>query len=1073
MDEDEEDKTEYEVYHYQFTKLERIKVLDTMVNLILIQVNNLINIRELRKCFSKSQAQLQTTLSKVGNVINIKNYISIGATTVFFPLHNREKLQSIPKMNLFVGIKKLKKFYDNQKSGVLKVLTLTNFDDHYRKINNNNQLDHVEEKSPDQNKVENLNASKDNSFHIKKQKKSLEIRLLQSPDDSIRAGEGSIQGKKKSRGKKKVVLDLERDLVVGEERNEKDPEIFVAQMKGGFEHLKEEPEADEQSEEHEEQPLNMRQIGLGFKRIFDSKLEELLIEHSPLVKKKLKDTFSEITRRKYEMIVIVNSFDLSVTFNSNNSRIQAKLERVSQNSEPSPGLDWFKNVMIKQEDRCTYDYIIDNDNLIESVYDALTSSRLIRDKLYQLFRRKIEDFNDTREKRIQYPIQKHFQITFWDNLKKTPEITIRDYFGEKIALSMSFISFYRDHLVSVSVFSLIFVGWSIFYVSDQKYDLSEGFVERVLEVIGALFCVYVSVWNSRFINKWKSYEKSFATKYGQEGNEGEKKVRRAFIGQKQRCLITDNVNRESEDEKRLNFTINLTYSILAIYSLLTAITCYFIIYYKRLVYEKEMLSFKIPLIKLSLLTFIFNFLEFVRNLIYEGIFIRILRYLVSWQNRKFIEDHETELTLNLSLYQLFNSSFILILISVDLLNGTQVTYTNIINGTTINNVVLENPKCIDKDCGQEMVDFVILYWVFSFFWRLIYHLLFKIVIIKVTKTVSGVVVSGVGKIAAGASKRLKKVMKLDLSRRSQRSPRKSPRKNTSFMGFDLLGFEKLEDKTAIIKGFSKIFQGMESEEFAREQQKHEAIFTQFEKPYSIYSGIDKEIDYQVSKLETYNLEADLDPLLFTYLKILNTYSFSLIFGIYFSISFPVCWLVVLVDLFLVRRSLLYDTKRPKPTTAKTIGIWLDFMELCSYLSICSNSFWVGFILFSDKSTGFRLFMFLLFFIGLFAINHIYISNIEESKKVKLQVDRSDFIKNLLFRKSVEEEAKTDLKLGIDLRTSRNVHRVEFTGQMENQKKKRTALDVLIEQKAKVSELKDEKLEEQMDNISKRNIEMIF
>ena len=50
-----------------------------------------------------------------------------------------------------------------------------------------------------------------------------------------------------------------------------------------------------------------------------------------------------------------------------------------------------------------------------------------------------------------------------NNIRLNPEATIRDYFGEKIAMYFSFLAYYRDMLMGPLIWGLALTLYLIFY----------------------------------------------------------------------------------------------------------------------------------------------------------------------------------------------------------------------------------------------------------------------------------------------------------------------------------------------------------------------------------------------------------------------------------------------------------------------------------------------------------------------------------------------------------------------------------------------------------------------------------
>ena len=133
-----------------------------------------------------------------------------------------------------------------------------------------------------------------------------------------------------------------------------------------------------------------------------------------------------------------------------------------------------------------------------------------------------------------------------------PEEEIRAYYGEKIALYFTFLSFYSMSLLPIAVVSILAgMAQNVFNWDSKNYVGSLMFY--------GLFKVF---WINSFIFGWFRKEKVFAVIYGQntsQANQDDTQSERpGFIGNYQRSLVDDNLN--SQDVSIIGQIVTFTFS---------------------------------------------------------------------------------------------------------------------------------------------------------------------------------------------------------------------------------------------------------------------------------------------------------------------------------------------------------------------------------------------------------------------------------------------------------------------------------------------------------------------------------
>ena len=895
---------------------------------------------------------------------------------ILFPLHNRSYIQGENYSSYFEQLVKLKNIFDDYRSERVKIKAHPQMEVFKRtklqKKKKTQPLDDTKKKSSNELRAEDINNN-NRQFQLIASKNPKSQGNNNGPisftkptgdqNDSFGKNEGSSNGI--------FQFKEENELVPGDLINNRSlnnaPRLIGGLISENF--LTE--------EENQLQVPQLKHMNMDFR-------SSNAVSKSNTEESKLKRITFLIALRSIDKPQIFRSDLLKSYFISSKNLNDEPLDSL-ENLSCLKQENYFKLIMKKYTVIRDY-YYVDNEDLIKNTMMSLECSRPLRDKLYQLFpARKIEDFKDSREPFKDIPINIQFSITLFRNLKKYPVVLMRDYFGENVALFFAFLSTYRDWLVHVGIVGTLNTGIDFYYRSNPRFDTEEGLVERILEVSSVLFCLYCVLSSSYFISNWSQYENEFGVKFGIKNSNGEKLIRSGFeTGILVRCYVSDKISKLVGDRSKRRNKYLATFLFLALYCGLTALACQTLLHFKRRAYSEGW--FGKPIIRqLSYAQIIFDFSEFLRNQIFEFIFIEIIDKLVKWQNHKYIENHENNLILNMSLYQLFNNCCLIIIIYFDLFGGRQKDLVDP-DGNRYTRLVYGN--CIEDDCIEEIAFFVITYWCLMFLWRIFFHLIIRTFFIMITKKVSGAVfnkVSSLKKQAVERQRRFKDKNKLNTIR--SHSLKVSSLRNTSL----------LKKEGELFNGFLHLISNLKNTEFRQMAEKKNAIVSQYENQKAIYNQIDRTIDEQVTNLKMYNIHEDVNPLLPAYLRIMNLYSFALLFGMFFSFCFVFCWIISIIDLYITRRKLLYETRRPIPSSNSSIGLWGKVLKLYSVLSLANYSFYFGMLFFYDKPTWFRFTIFVVVFLGFTTINFIFNNYSKQNgASVEVKIKRNEFVKKFLF-----------------------------------------------------------------------------
>ena len=651
-----------------------------------------------------------------------------------------------------------------------------------------------------------------------------------------------------------------------------------------------------------------------------------------------------------------------------------------------------KDLEIQREKIMKY-YEHENRNLIENVLYSINCSKPFRNKILGVFKKRdLEDFIPSQNAMKVGPLNEHFQVTLWKNLKKFPESQVRDYFGEKIALYLSDLNAYRDWLIPSVVYGAIHFTFEQFYNSNNKYNQDEGFVERIYEVSSIVFCCFLTLWNTYFLVKQDIYHQQFDLKYDQsEDKETRLTKTNRFKGVMMRNIESDNINNRMENSKVL-FWRNLVSKLLLTFILaLTCLSAYVVLMMKRKSYREGWLDYRITN-QFKVSQVVFDVVEFFRNLIFEMVFFRVIKYIVRWCEFKYMHSHERKLIIYLSIYQLVNNAFAAIYVSFEILGGVKqrvVSEDGVISYANI------NENCIGSSCDVEVINLIATYWVLKIIWRIAYQVIF-VKIFRVTK-------------------KIKKIWK---------KKEKITIKKTPNIVIQTIPYQDGED-AALKDRFYKEgenYLGMTSGEsheveIRKQNDVRNAVYLHYADS-DHYKKIDKEINTQVSYLEDSDEKDDNNIMLMANLKLGGLYTYGLLFGIYFTFSFSVCWICSLLDLYLIRDHLLYNSKRPKCDGSRSSGLWLSLMKFNTYLSICTNSYYISFHLFIDKQTYVQFVTFVVMMISLSLVNQIFeYYLIKLMYKVEILKLRQNFIQGLVFENKKNKDKTVGLNRNTGLKPS--------------------------------------------------------
>lgn len=627
--------------------------------------------------------------------------------------------------------------------------------------------------------------------------------------------------------------------------------------------------------------------------------------------------------------------------------------------------------------------------LVNNLWQALETSQPLRGHIIPTLKnRSLESFSLKRELSVKYPLSKVFNFKLFNSFKNNPESALRDYFGEEITLFFDFMTFYRDRLFWPIIFGIIVAIISLFDLFVQKKPLQRiirsvdfNWMELVHKTTVSLFSVYITFWSLRFITAWRRFESEFAVKYGQTTIETKKEVRPNFVGEFTRSVTNDVMNDMADENTKIRFHKVLTLIVFLAFTALTYYASQWVLYLKRAAYIHDWTRYNI--IGLDLDQVLGDIVEYFRIMVFQWVFFRLISKFITMENLKFVEDYERQLLMYFGIYTIINIAAHPIMIGIQHV----VEYIEWARDPDKYYFDNHNAKgCINDLCAAEMGHFFGTWSVF----QLAYNIITKCFVIPAFRTVAGIKNASDPLSTRAVTNRYNSKIREDTNALLKANKLEEEKKDQDF--------EKLANGSTV-KDF-----GISDKDV--EKQKVAEIVTQYyTENHKIYKLVDMEIDYQVRNLSDFNELAECEQMLLDYLDVFSSFSVYTMFGILFPICFLIGFINATIEWVVARNWLMNQTRRPKPSAAKSIGLWLEMIRIVSILSIVTNCFYISFVLFESFQLWIQYTAFLGGNIGLFIL-HYCVSQYTFglSEKVEISMARAEFVQGLLFTKDKSKTA---------------------------------------------------------------------
>ena len=161
--------------------------------------------------------------------------------------------------------------------------------------------------------------------------------------------------------------------------------------------------------------------------------------------------------------------------------------------------------------------------------------------------------------------------------------------------------------------------------------------------------------------------------------------------------------------------------LLLAFTIFTLISCIVELQYKRMIH-KDNHRWNVEIGTIRTLEIVFDTIETIRIIIFERLFVYLLKRLLRWENYKYSKDLEDDFVRIISLFQLFNKSAVILIIYWNILSSKM----ELINlGEDKTELMSSNPDCINSDCYLELYAFCFTFSNLQLVWSMIYNLVYR------------------------------------------------------------------------------------------------------------------------------------------------------------------------------------------------------------------------------------------------------------------------------------------------------------------------------------------------------------
>lgn len=233
-----------------------------------------------------------------------------------------------------------------------------------------------------------------------------------------------------------------------------------------------------------------------------------------------------------------------------------------------------------------------------------------------------------------------------------PLWSLRDYFGERVALYFSWVGALVSHLQILSVLGVIVFTYGLynlisFILDDNDLSFDVAVTKLFDNEASAIFGILVCFWAAAFSEKWKRIQATWAHRWDVSGFEAEEEVRPQFRGEK---LKPDPL---TGDLVSYVPAIQLIYKLCVSYSMIATMVVAVI------ASVVAVLSFRLWLTAVvgggALASIVPSVLDTVRIVVLGKIYDQVATKLTEFENHRTQTEFEDQLIIKLFLFQFINT----------------------------------------------------------------------------------------------------------------------------------------------------------------------------------------------------------------------------------------------------------------------------------------------------------------------------------------------------------------------------------------------------------------------------------
>ena len=221
--------------------------------------------------------------------------------------------------------------------------------------------------------------------------------------------------------------------------------------------------------------------------------------------------------------------------------------------------------------------------------------------------------------------------------QKLPLSRIRNYFGEKIALYFEFLRNFQASLILPAAVGLVV------FILQQVFGTSHS----VVLAANAIFCIFISIYATVFLEYWKRKESALSVIWGQTEFEKLEIPRPQFKGELRRSLITDDMEEiyYPERSRYKFFLLSGVFSIGIILMILAIVTALIILKTKDYMIYKGY----------NYADIVCSVINAIQIQVFNIIYSKVVKILTNLENHKTQNMYEDSLIVKTFIFQFVNS----------------------------------------------------------------------------------------------------------------------------------------------------------------------------------------------------------------------------------------------------------------------------------------------------------------------------------------------------------------------------------------------------------------------------------